>query len=311
MFSTSFSTFFFYTFSYALSCICSYTCLSTEEFTICHWVDSQSLCYGCIMVATKSASFSIVSWNINSIKVRLERVLDFCQRLNPDVLCLQELKCLEENFPYAAFADLGFCHTVVSGQKQYNGVAILSRHALGSKKIGFLASDPAARWVEASIDELRVICLYAPNGKEVGSDKYHYKLDWYAAAAAYLQENYSAAEKMAIVGDFNVAPADIDVHNPKERAGKLLCSVPERQAFADLCALGFPDHLRMKYPDAVLYSWWDYRQLSFQRGKGFRIDFALASDGLLPYCLDTTIAREERKQERPSDHAPVILSISM
>lgn len=286
---------------------------STKVLTSYHWVDSQSLCYGCSMGATQknSESFSIVSWNINSIKVRLERVLDFCQRLNPDVLCLQELKCLEESFPYSAFADLGYRHAIVNGQKQYNGVAILSPHALRAEKVGFLPSDPAARWVEASIGDLRVICLYAPNGKEVGSDKYQYKLDWYAAATAYLRENYSPTAKIAIVGDFNVAPADIDAHSPKERAGKLLCSALERRAFANLCALGFHDHLRMRYPDETLYSWWDYRQLSFQRGKGFRIDFALASDGLLPYCLDTTIAREERKQERPSDHAPVILSVSV
>ena len=258
----------------------------------------------------KPETFSIVSWNINSIKVRLERVLDFCQRLNPDVLCLQELKCVEESFPYAPFADVGYSHAVVSGQKQYNGVAILSRHALWAEKIGFLPSDSAARWVEASIGDLRLICLYAPNGQEVGSDKYRYKLNWYEEAVTYLQQNYSSAAKVAVVGDFNIAPADIDVHNPKERAGKLLCSAPERQAFASLCALGYHDHLRLKYPDQTLYSWWDYRQFSFQRGKGFRIDFALASDGLLPYCLDTTIAHEERKQERPSDHAPVILSIS-
>ncbi|MDE3269574.1 MAG: exodeoxyribonuclease III [Pseudomonadota bacterium] len=256
----------------------------------------------------KSKHFSIVSWNINSIKVRLERVLDFCQRLNPDVLCLQELKCVEASFPYAAFAELGYRHAVVSGQKQYNGVAILSPHALQATRVGLLPRDPAARWVEASIGALRVICLYAPNGKEVGSDKYSYKLDWYAAAAANLRENYSATAKTAIVGDFNVAPADIDVHNPKERAGKLLCSVPERQALATICALGYHDHLRLKYPDETIYSWWDYRQFSFQRGKGFRIDFALVSDGLLPHCLDTTIVRDERKQERPSDHAPVVLS---
>lgn len=287
--------------------------LPAKRFTSCRWVNPQSLCYGCSVGATSknSESFSIVSWNINSIKVRLERVLDFCQRLNPDVLCLQELKCLEESFPHTAFADLGYRYAVVSGQKQYNGVAILSRHTLQEeKKICFLPNTPAARWVEASIGDLRVICLYAPNGKEVDSDKYQYKLDWYAAATAYLRENYSSTAKIAIVGDFNVAPADIDVHNPKERAGKLLCSALERRAFVNLCALGFHDHLRCKYPDKTLYSWWDYRQLSFQRGKGFRIDFALASDGLLPHCLDTVIARDERKQERPSDHAPVILLTS-
>ena len=251
---------------------------------------------------------TVVSWNVNSIKARLERVLDFCQRFNPDILCLQELKCLAEVFPYELFAELGYQHTAVVGQKQYNGVAILSKYELSKRKGGFAANDPAARWVEAVVKDLRVICLYAPNGSEVGSDKYAYKLSWYEQATRYLQANYRQDEKTVLVGDFNVVPTDLDVYDPQACAGQVPCSAAERQALVRLCALGYQDYLRHKYPHESIYSWWDYRHLSFPQNKGFRIDYALVSQALVPFCYDATVVRDERKGKKPSDHVPVILT---
>ena len=255
--------------------------------------------------------FTLATWNVNSIKVRAAQVLDFCQRTAPDVLCLQELKCETDNFPVADFEATGY-HSAVYGQRQYNGVAILSRRApTAVHEVSMVAGDGAARWLEITIDDLHIVSLYAPNG----SDKYTYKLNWYAQAHRYLQEKFTPArDKVVLTGDFNVAPADIDVHDPKLRAGKILCSQPERAAWQSICALGYHDFLRRKYPHAVLYSWWDYRHLSFPQNKGFRIDFTLVSSCLLPHCQDAWIARDERKKRgamKPSDHVPVVLSLGL
>lgn len=253
----------------------------------------------------------IVTWNINSIKVRLERVLNFCQRLQPDVLCLQELKCLEENFPLQQFKDIGY-HVAVYGQKQYNGTAIISKHELTEIKKNFSSSagfSNEARWIQAKIRDLYVVSIYAPNGGEVGSDKYAYKLRWYEQMQCYLQESFRPEAKVVLAGDFNVAPTDMDVYDPKLRAGMILCSQPERDAFQNICNLGYHDYLRSKYPSDKIYSWWGYQELSFPLNKGFRIDFNLVSSSLLPSCQDTWIERDERKGKKPSDHAPVVLKI--
>lgn len=258
--------------------------------------------------------FIIATWNVNSIKVRAAQVLDFCQRVAPDVLCLQELKCEAENFPTEAFTAIGY-HSSVYGQRQYNGVAILSRQRPTTTSTAcFVEGNSAARWLQIEVDGLHIVSIYAPNGNEVGSDKYAYKLDWYAQARQYLDSNFDAArQRVVLCGDFNVAPADIDVHDPKLRAGKILCSQPERDAWQALCALGYHDYLRHQHPQQVLYSWWDYRQLSFPKNKGFRIDFTLVSSALLPQCRDAWIVRDERKKRgemKPSDHVPVLLSLA-
>ena len=257
--------------------------------------------------------FTIATWNVNSIKVRAAQVLDFCARTAPDVLCLQELKCETDSFPAAAFQAAGY-HSTVYGQRQYNGVAILSRREpVAAHEASMVAGDNAARWLQIEIDGLHIVSIYAPNGNEVGSDKYAYKLNWYAQARRYLQEKFNPAQdNVVLCGDFNVAPADIDVHDPKLRAGKILCSQPERDAWQQLCALGYHDYLRQQYPQQVLYSWWDYRHLSFPKNKGFRIDFTLVSSALLSHCSDAWIERAERKKRgemKPSDHVPVLLAL--
>lgn len=253
----------------------------------------------------------ILTWNINSIKVRLERVLNFCQRLQPDVLCLQELKCLEENFPRQQFQDIGY-HATVYGQKQYNGTAILSKHKLTAIKKNFSSSlevSGEARWIQAKIGDLSIVSIYAPNGGEVGSDKYAYKLRWYEQMRCYLQASFGSEDKVVLAGDFNVAPADIDVYDPELRAGMILCSQPERDAFQGICDLGYHDYLRSKYPGDKIYSWWGYQELSFPLNKGFRIDFTLVSSALQSSCQDAWVERDERKGKKPSDHAPVVLKI--
>ncbi len=261
------------------------------------------------------ATFTIATWNVNSIKIRAAQVLDFCRRTAPDVLCLQELKYESDSFPVAAFAAAGY-HSAVRGQRQYNGVAILSRREPSAvQEANMVAGDDAARWLEIDSDGLRIVSLYAPNGNEVGSAKYAYKLSWYAQACRYLQEKFDPArDRVVLTGDFNVAPAAIDVHNPELRAGKILCSQPERDAWQAICALGYHDFLRLQYPHAALYSWWDYRHLSFPQNKGFRIDFTLVSSSLLPHCRDAWIVRDERKKRgemKPSDHVPVVLELAL
>lgn len=258
-------------------------------------------------------AFTIATWNINSIKMRAAQVLDFCKRTSPDVLCLQELKCETDNFPHADFAAAGY-HCAVLGQRQYNGVAVISRRKPSAvHELSVIAGDSAARWLQIELGGLHIVSLYAPNGNEVGSDKYAYKLNWYAQARRYLQEKFQPErDKVVLTGDFNVAPADIDVHDPQLRAGKILCSQAERDAWQSICALGYHDFLRHKHPQAVLYSWWDYRHLSFPQNKGFRIDFTLVSSSLLPHCRDAWIARNERKKRgemKPSDHVPVVLAL--
>ena len=259
--------------------------------------------------------FTVATWNVNSIKVRAAQVLDFCARTAPDVLCLQELKCETDNFPVADFEAAGY-HSAIFGQRQYNGVAVLSRREPSAvHEVSMVAGDSAARWVQIEIGGLHIVSLYAPNGNEVGSDKYAYKLSWYAQARRYLQQKFKPAQdSVVLTGDFNVAPADIDVHDPKLRAGKILCSQPERDAWQSICALGYHDFLRHKYPQEVLYSWWDYRHLSFPQNKGFRIDFTLVSSALLPRCRDAWIERNERKKRgemKPSDHVPVVLALEL
>ncbi|SDH79751.1 exodeoxyribonuclease III [Propionivibrio dicarboxylicus] len=247
----------------------------------------------------------VASWNVNSLKVRLPQLLDWLADRQPDVVCLQETKVEDSVFPHAEIEAAGYA-VAFSGQKTYNGVAMLSRHGLADVVCGNpLFPDPQKRLIAATVGDLRIVCAYVPNGQEVGSDKYDYKLAWLEALERWLAEMLAAHPRLIVTGDFNIAPDDRDVHNPKAWEGKILCSTPERAAFQRLLGLGLKDSFRLFEQPEKSFSWWDYRMLGFQKNLGLRIDHLLLSDALTPHCRASTIDREMRKRERPSDHAPV------
>lgn len=252
----------------------------------------------------------LASWNVNSLKVRLDQVLEWLMSSKVDILALQETKLTDDKFPIQAFNDCGY-HVVFSGQKTYNGVAIISRMPINdiATDIAGLV-DPQRRILAATIGDIRLINLYVPNGSEVDSDKYAYKLDWLTHVTAYIKQQQGLYPRIAVVGDFNIAPEDCDVYDPKAWVGCILVSAPERQAFMDILALGFHDSFRNFTQEPELFSWWDYRAAGFRRNKGLRIDHVLLSDALNAHCLASHIDREPRKAERPSDHAPVWVEIS-
>ena len=247
----------------------------------------------------------LATWNVNSLKVRLPQVLDWLKLHQPDVLCLQETKLEDANFPVPELQAAGY-QVLFSGQKTYNGVAILTRNATHEPLAeipGF--SDSQKRVLAATVGGLRVICLYVPNGQSVDSDKYRYKLDWLAAATAWLKRELAANPRLAVAGDYNIAPEERDVHDPKAWEGQVLCSAPERKAFQDLLAIGLKDSFRLFEQPANSYTWWDYRMHAFRRKMGLRIDHILVNASLAPACRVCRIDVEPRKAERPSDHAPV------
>jgi len=247
----------------------------------------------------------LATWNVNSLKVRLPQVLDWLKSHQPDVLCLQETKLEDVNFPVPEIQAAGY-QVLCSGQKTYNGVAILTRHAAREPLAEIPGySDLQKRVLAATIGGLRVICLYVPNGQSVDSDKYRYKLAWLAAATAWLKQELAANPRLAILGDYNIAPEERDVHDPKAWEGQVLFSAPERKAFHDLLALGFKDSFRLFEQPANSYTWWDYRMQAFRRKMGLRIDHILVAASLAPACRACSIDIEPRKSERPSDHAPV------
>lgn len=252
----------------------------------------------------------LATWNVNSLKVRLPHLLDWLASAQPDVMCLQETKTEDANFPLAAIQAAGY-QAVYCGQKAYNGVAILARSALTGIQHGIpdFPDDPK-RVIAATVAGARILCLYAPNGQTVGSDKYAYKLRWYEALASWLQEELARQPRLAVLGDLNVAPEDRDVHNPKRWQGEVLVSEPERAALSRVVELGLADAFRLFPQPEKLFSWWDYRLLAFQRNWGLRIDHILLSRELAVRCTACTIDTEPRKRERPSDHAPVIAEIS-
>jgi len=252
----------------------------------------------------------LASWNVNSLKVRLEQVLAWLDSSQVDILALQETKLTDENFPIAAFIEMGF-HVVFSGQKTYNGVAIISRQPIQDAvtDVPDLA-DPQRRILAATIGDIRLINLYVPNGAEVGSDKYNYKLTWLPHVTAFIKQQLIQYPRVAVVGDFNIAPDDRDVHDPKEWEGCVLVSPLERQAFIELLALGLHDSFRNFTQGEQLFSWWDYRAAGFRRNRGLRIDHILLSDALNRDCLTSVIDKEPRRAVRPSDHAPVWVEIA-
>lgn len=253
----------------------------------------------------------LATWNVNSLKVRLPQVLDWLHVHQPDVLCLQETKLQDGNFPESDLRAAGY-HSLFSGQKTYNGVAILSKAPTSEPQAeirGF--SDPQKRVLAANLDGLRVVCLYVPNGQSVDSDKYRYKLDWLAAVTAWLKDELAAYPRLAVVGDFNIAPDDRDVHDPKAWEGQVLCSALERKALQELLDIGLKDAFRLFDQPAQAFTWWDYRMNAFKRKMGLRIDHILISDSLAPGCSACTIDLDRRKAERPSDHAPVVAEIEI
>ena len=249
----------------------------------------------------------IATWNVNSIKVRLPHVSDWLIQHQPDVLCLQELKLDQDQFPLSAFEMLGY-RAVWSGQKTYNGVAILSKEEAQNVHTGLpaLPNDPQRRVIAATINDIRVINVYCVNGEALDSPKFAYKRQWFAALTEYVRDQLAQHPKLVLLGDFNIAPADDDVYDPQRWHEKILCSGEERQWFANLLNLGLHDALRHIYPTGAHYTWWDYRGAMFAKGLGLRIDHLLISPALRDSLRSVNIDSEARAQERPSDHAPVV-----
>ncbi|MEY2341787.1 exodeoxyribonuclease III [Acidithiobacillus sp. IBUN Pt1247-S3] len=249
----------------------------------------------------------IASWNVNSLKVRLPQVRDWLQTEQVDVLCLQETKLTDERFPVAAFAEIGY-QSVYHGQPTYNGVAILSRLPLHNQQCDWPnGGDGQARICAANVGDLRIIDVYVPNGQAVDSDKYRYKLGWLSRLEALLREELQRAPNLLLLGDFNIAPTDLDVYDPAAWGEDILCSPAERAALARILDLGLTDLFRHQHPDTRAWSWWDYRAAGFRRDIGLRIDLLLGSKTLLPRLQEIYIDRSARAAERPSDHAPVCL----
>ena len=253
----------------------------------------------------------LASWNVNSLKVRLEQVLAWMESSDVDVLALQETKVVDEQFPLQAFTERGYS-VVYSGQKTYNGVAIVSRMPMTEIVTDIPAFiDPQRRILAASVADFRLINLYVPNGSEPESDKYQYKLMWLEHVTAFIKQQLQLYPFVAIVGDFNIAPEDKDVHDPKAWEGCVLVSELERKAFAGLISLGFMDSFRKMQPDSQAFSWWDYRAAGFRRNHGVRIDHILLNDSFMKQCVDVGIDVEPRRAERPSDHAPVWVRLNL
>ena len=253
----------------------------------------------------------LVAWNVNSLKVRLPQLLDFLVTRQPDVVCLQETKLTDDKFPTAEIEAAGYCVTFV-GQKTYNGVAIVSRSEPTDVQLGIPnLEDEQKRVIAATVDGVRVVCVYCPNGQSLDSDKYPYKLAWFDALATWLKDELVRHPKLAVLGDYNVAPEDRDVHDPEAWKDCVLVSAPERDRFRALLALGLKDSFRLFDQPEKTFSWWDYRMMGFRRNHGLRIDHILLSEPLAAACTSSTIDRDMRKLERPSDHAPVVAEINL
>ncbi len=253
----------------------------------------------------------IATWNVNSLKVRLPHVLDWMASADPDVLVLQEIKQVTEAFPAEAFAEAGYA-SIASGQKTYNGVAVISKQPFADPVTDLPNfDDPQRRVLGVTVDGLRVVNLYVPNGSEVGSEKYAYKLNWLAALREYLAQEIDTHEHVAVLGDFNIAPADEDVYDPEKWGDAILCSPDERAALGRIIDLGFTDVFRNFDQPEKTFSWWDYRAAMFRRNAGLRIDLILTSPALTEACRASYVDKEPRGWERPSDHAPVIAEFSL
>jgi exodeoxyribonuclease-3 len=253
----------------------------------------------------------IATWNVNSLNVRLAHVLEWLDSAKPDVLVLQEIKQVTDAFNSDAFSEAGYT-TIASGQKTYNGVAVICRSAASDVITDFPGyEDPQRRILATTIDGVRVVNLYVPNGNSVGSDKYVYKLSWLEALRDFLEQQMKDHANVVVLGDFNIAPEDRDVHNPEKWGDGILCSPAERAALKLLLDLGLTDVFRQFEQAENTFSWWDYRAAGFRRNAGLRIDLILASDSLARRCDASYVDREPRTWERPSDHTPVVAEFSI
>ncbi len=253
----------------------------------------------------------IATWNVNSLRVRLAHLLDWLAANAPDVICLQETKCEDASFPREALAAAGY-RSAHHGQRGYNGVAILSRSECAAVCRGIPAfADEQSRVIAADLGDVRVASIYVPNGQSVGSEKYAYKLRWLEALAGWLEAELAAHPRLAVLGDFNVAPESRDVHDPAAWEGQVLFSEPERAALRRLFELGLADAFRLFEQPEASFTWWDYRMGAFRRKMGLRIDHVLLSSVLAARCTSCTIDPAPRGLERPSDHAPVVCEIAL
>lgn len=248
----------------------------------------------------------LASWNVNSLKVRLPHVLDWLTEHQPDILGLQEIKTIDENFPQDEIEATGY-QVNFAGQKTYNGVAVISKLPATDIVTDLPGlDDPQRRVLGCTVGDLRFLNLYVPNGSEVGSEKYEYKLGWLDALTKYVKSQLTEHKKFVVVGDFNITPDDRDLWDPVGWKGKILASPPERAALQKLLNMGLTDTFRLFEQEENLYSWWDYRAAGFRRNNGMRIDLLLSSPAMTERCTASYIDKEPRKLERPSDHAPVV-----
>jgi exodeoxyribonuclease-3 len=251
----------------------------------------------------------IATWNVNSLKVRLPQILEWLQSSQCDALALQELKLENQNFPVEAFAQIGY-NCVYNGQKTYNGVAIVAKHPIEDVYHDITGyEDLQKRVISATVNGVRLICVYVVNGESIESDKFQYKLHWLEKLHDFVEQSLSQHDKLAMLGDFNIAPHDNDVYDPEQWRDKVLCSIPERERWEALLGLGLHDSFRIFNQEAGQYSWWDYRSFAFRRKLGLRIDHILINDKLKQQAIRCEIDIAPRKNERPSDHTPVILHI--
>lgn len=255
----------------------------------------------------------LASWNVNSLRVRLPQVLEWLAQNQPDIVGLQETKLPDDSFPIKELHNAGYT-AIANGQKTYNGVAVLARRPLKPEDIvrdipGF--TDPQRRVLGVTCGKVRFINLYVPNGAQVGSDKFDYKLDWLDHLIAWLKQELERHPRLVVGGDFNIAPDDRDVHDPEAWRGSVLVSEPEREKFRQLLELGLTDSFRLFEQPQGSYSWWDYRAGAFRRNLGLRIDHLLVSHGLAGQVNSARIDTEPRQWDRPSDHAPVVAEVSL
>jgi exodeoxyribonuclease III len=260
-------------------------------------------------------TLTVATWNVNSITARLPHLQQWLAS-SPDVVCLQEIKCVEAKFPAQAIETAGY-QSFIFGQPTYNGVAILVKKEWADKvsdvRYGFIGDgeDAQRRLIALTVGDVNIVDVYIPNGQAVGSEKYAYKLNWLANLRTFFDTLYKPEDKVLLCGDFNVAPADIDVHDPKAWEGEVLCSEAERAAMKHVQEWGFIDSFRQLYPETQTFSWWDYRQAAFRRNMGLRIDHIWVTPSLFSQCKEVIIDVEPRKWERPSDHTPVVASFEV
>ena len=253
----------------------------------------------------------IVTWNVNSLKVRLPQVLQWMEEHSPDVLVLQEIKQVTEMFPADEIANAGY-KAIASGQKTYNGVAVIAKDEPADPITDFPGfEDPQRRILATTINGVRVVNLYVPNGSEVGSEKYAYKLGWLAALRGFLEEELGRHDKLVVLGDFNIAPKDEDVYDAEKWGDGILCSPKEREALKAVLDLGLTDVFRNFEQPEKTFSWWDYRAAGFRRNAGLRIDLILTSESMTKACSASYVDKEPRGWERPSDHTPVVAEFTV